>query len=171
ASPTRDTAVSTKGPTSTYVADFHDGSIRMLEMETSQAEVSKMQSMGAFNSNLQSLTINEVDSTLTEEAISSKALAIKTILRDNPDLCLLTLNWPASEFLKAETMMESIFAEMEANSSFSTYTLVDNTADRISATFTLPKSRDTKSIIANVTTRENGPGLESFLDNYGSFVQ
>ncbi|KAG0377514.1 hypothetical protein BGX24_005957 [Mortierella sp. AD032] len=170
--PPRDVIVSMKEPTSTYVADFPDESIRFLEMETSLAEVSKIQSLGFLsNKDLQSITINDVDLALTEEALSSKAHAIKVILRDNPDLCLLTLEWPASEFYKAETMMEPIFAEMAPNSSFSTYTLVDNTADRISATFTLPNSRETKSIIANVTTRENGPGLESFLDNYGSYIQ
>ncbi|KAF9123824.1 hypothetical protein BGW39_008675 [Mortierella sp. 14UC] len=172
---TKKIVVTTKDPSSTYLANLYDNTIQFLEMEASQDEAVRIQSMGEFSGNLQAITITDVDSTLSEEVISSRARTIKAVLRNSPDLCLLKFNSPASEFSKAEAMMESIFAEMsselEPGFLFSTYTLVDNTDDRISATFTLPNSRATKSIIANVSTRNNGPGLENFLDDYGSFIR
>ncbi|KAG0377515.1 hypothetical protein BGX24_005958 [Mortierella sp. AD032] len=173
-SPTGNADMSTKGFTSTYVAEFefHIDGIRLLDMETSLAEASKLQS-----NSLKSIAIRDLEPALTkEESLTSTTVpAIKKILRNNPSLSRLTLNWPVSDFLIAETMMETIFAEIasEQTSTFrlSKYTLVDNTDNHISVTFTLPNSRDTKSIIANITTRENGPDLERFLDYYGSFIQ
>ncbi|KAG0216567.1 hypothetical protein BGX33_012506 [Mortierella sp. NVP41] len=167
--------VRVKELSSSYLAATHNDTIQILELETSLADALRISTQGPLVGRSQSITITDFGPTLTEEALSSKTQAIKTILRNNSGLVSLTLHLSANGFLKAETMMESILADLASEQvtgpRLSRFTLVDNSDDHISATFKLPNCRATKSIIVNVTVRTYGSGLDSVLLNYGPFIR
>ncbi|KAG0081621.1 hypothetical protein BGZ90_006556, partial [Linnemannia elongata] len=162
-------------PSSSCTVGVHDKGVQLLELEAGLADISRILSTTKFDGDLQSITITDLVPELTEKGLLSRTNTIKTILRNNPNLPSLVLRWPANDFPKAETMMESICAELSSeqapDSQFLTYTLIDNTDDNLSVTFLLPSSRLTKSILANVTVRNHGPNLDNFLDTYGPFIR
>lgn len=174
--PTQDVLVlKITDPSSAYTVGIHDNGVQLLELEAGLADVSRILSTAKFDGDLQFIAITDIDPELTEKSLLSRTNTIKMILRNNPDLSSLVLHWPANDFPKAEAMMESIYAELSSEQApdprLLTYTLIDNTDDRLFATFLLPNSRLTKSILANATVRNHGPYLDTFLDTYGPFIR
>lgn len=171
--------VTIKEPSFVCTAEYYDGTVQLLELEANFFDAFKMLSKYPLNGNLQYITITNSFQALIEYTsfypMLSFSSGIKQILRKNPDLPSFTLHWSAKDFHTAEVMIESIYDELsyghEPYCQLSSYTLIDNTDDYLFATFNLPSNQDTKSIVANVTVRQHGRNLDSFLDRFGPFVR
>ncbi|KAK3840931.1 MAG: hypothetical protein J3R72DRAFT_476007 [Linnemannia gamsii] len=167
--------VTVNDPTSRYLAGLCEGKIHLLERESALADAPTALFEDDFNGKLQSITITNADWFSTDEGVLSLRDTVMKTVRTNPSLASLSLHCPAGKFLEAEEMMEILLAELASEQPracrLATFTLVDNSEDHVSATFGLPHSRTTKSIVANVIVRNHGPGLNSFLDNYGPFIR
>ncbi|KAG0375740.1 hypothetical protein BGX24_008715, partial [Mortierella sp. AD032] len=167
--------VTVNDPTSRYLAGLCEGKIHLLERESALADAPTAPFEDDLNGKLQSITITNADWFSTDEGVLSMRDTVMTTVRTNPSLASLSLHCPAGKFLEAEEMIEILHAELASEQPracrLATLTLVDNSEDHVSVTFSLPHSRTTKSIVANVIVRNHGPGLNSFLDNYGPFIR
>ncbi|KAF9341467.1 hypothetical protein BGZ91_007892 [Linnemannia elongata] len=170
--------VTIKEPSSRCLAGLYNGNIQLLDLGTTLDHARNITTTGYFAGNLQSITISVLESLRRASphlVLSLLTDATMTILHRNPNLCLLTFYCDARDFRMMEAMMESIYSKMTSvqapHSRLSIYTLIDNSDDHLVVTFKLPNSRDNKAIVANVTTRKIGSGLNSFLDEYGLYIR
>ncbi|KAF9119264.1 hypothetical protein BGW39_000431 [Mortierella sp. 14UC] len=167
--------VTVSDPYSRYQAALCDGNIHLLGRESDLSDASATPSADDLNGKLLSFTMTNTDRFSSDEEMIALRDAIKTMIRTNPRLATLSLHCPAAKFHEAEEMMEILLAELASEQTparrLVTLTLVDNMDDHVSASFGLPFNRDPSSIIANVTVHNHGPGLITFLHNYGPFIR
>lgn len=170
--------VTVKEPSSRCLAGLYKGNIQLLDLGATLDNAKNITTTGYFAGHLQSITITVLESLRIASphfVLSLLTDTITTILRKNPNLSLLTFYCDARDFRMMEAMMESIYSKMTSeqapDSRLPIYTLIDNSDDHLVATFKLPNSRGNKAVVANFTTRKNGPGHDAFLDEYGLFIR
>ncbi|KAF9902835.1 hypothetical protein EC991_004494 [Linnemannia zychae] len=167
-------AVTVSTPSSRYQAALCDGKIHLIERESDLTDTSALSTTN-LDGTLLSLTMNNVDRFSSDEEKHSLRGDIKTLIRINPRLTTLSLHCPADKFREVQAMMWIILSELVFEQSparhLATLTLVDNSDDRVSATFNLPFNQDPRSIVTNITAGNPGPGLNTMLYYFASSVQ